>query len=136
MANIEVINQPQGELTATVTATSLADAGDVLIFGSGRENLINVDVANSGQALTDFALLLQEHPDASFKTFLSGADWATATSNLTYAASGLNTLASGSADNFHVNIRGAHAAKFQASVASSSTALTIRYSVATSGRGR
>lgn len=117
-------------ISGTVTSTSLAQVGsDHILFGSGFCRKLNIQVSNSGQALTDFALQVQEHPDAAWATLLNGTDWATATSLLLLADSSLNTLASGSTSNIHVDVRSAHAVRFQASVASSSTTVTVYVNV-------
>lgn len=127
----------QFTIQATVSSTSLADVGDsddVVLFGAGYQHVLSIGVSNSGQALSDFAIQFLPHPDADWEPLISGTDWATATSSLPVVASGLNTLASGSHDGVVVNLFSAHACKFQASVASSSTTLTIRCSVGRVGR--
>ena len=134
MASIQTINNGQPSVTETVTATSLTKFTDDYVVSSGRETILNIAVSNTGQALTNFALQVLSHPDADWETRLSGTDWATLTSTLLVSASGLNTLASGSHDDAVVNIFGAHAYRFAASVASSSTALTVRHSITTRGR--
>lgn len=136
MATIYVINDKQNAVTETVTATSLTAFTDTYVVGPGYSSTLSIAVANSGQDLTDFALQTQSHPDAAWETRLSGTDWATPTSTLLVAASGLNTLASGSTDDVVVNLFASHAYRFASSVASSSTALSVRHTVSfTGGQG-
>jgi hypothetical protein len=136
MATIYVINTKQPEVTETVTATSLTAFTDEYVVGPGYSSTLTIGVSNTGQDLTDFAIQVKAHPNADWETRLSGTDWSTATSTLLVPGSGLNTLASGSTDDVVVNLFSAHAYRFAASVASSSTALSVRHTVSfTGGQG-
>lgn len=114
-----------GTVTDTSTPADTAVGDDHILFGPRGCRRLTIYVTNTGQALTDFAMRIKAHPDADWKAVLSGSDWATATSMLLKGDSALNTLASGATSLVQVDVRSAHAVDFMASVASSSTALTI-----------
>lgn len=79
---------------------------------------LQMEVQNTGAALTDFFMLGKSHSGGQWRTMLSGADWNTLGNILIHrrtTAGNLSTLGSGAAASIKVDIRGLYAVKFQAS---------------------
>lgn len=124
----------QFSLSNAAVGSTVETIGDDegIVIGPGQSAFVTAYITNTGAALTDFVLQFLAHPGATWDNILSGADWATATSLLVLAASGLNTLASGSADTIQLHIRSAHAFRFRASCGTS-TAATIKGTIGFEG---
>ena len=109
---------------------ALADVGQpVPVSGRG---LISVTVKNtSDTAMTNFAVLVQDHQAADWITVLSGADWSATDlpwlvrSGLSATGKRVNTLAAGEAVSLHLNLGVPASIKFQAASSAADKSLSI-----------
>lgn len=113
-----------GVADAAFVATSLTAVGSEIVLDEGFHDVV-FNLANTGQALNDFALQVKAHKDGSFHTIISGATWGTVAGNLKEFVGALNTLASGAAGYAHVEVGPVYSVRFMASIASGTTAITI-----------
>jgi len=111
--------------TGTVT-TSEATVGDVF-YPSGL-TLVRFNVANSGsQALNALKLQIKATENSEWEDLIGTSDWTTATDTLKEAnTTDANTLAGGTNLGFLLRVVAAYAIRFRASVAASTTTLTVR----------
>jgi hypothetical protein len=110
------------------TATSLADIGNPIIGLDHEYDEIIAEVSNTGQALTDFAILIRPVAGGTWQTLISGAtDWDSNEISIKPYVSdtGIATLASGGTEAFRIMCGPVAEIKFQASIASGTTSITI-----------
>lgn len=117
--------------TTTDVATALEDVGGEIVLG-GHYPIVCFEVANTGQALADFAVFIQMYDGGTWISYIDGDAFAvvhgavTATGVMLWATSGLKTLASGSVGAAHIDVGAAFAIKFQADSSSSTTSVTVK----------
>jgi len=121
------------KVDATLVETSLTDidASPEIRLDSGSHN-VTFSVVNTGQILTDFALLAKPHADGAYVSVITGTDWVTTDANSSakvWHDGALNTLASGATAGASVNVGAAYSIKFQAKVGSSTTSIVIKGTV-------
>lgn len=116
-----VVNSAIPSTTATVTtATTVYTMQDI---GDLKE--VSLQVANTGAALTDFIVQLQDSESGAWYNYLSGTDWASTTNPaMQFSSTAVNTLASGSTGHVHFRINGANGFRIVATTGSS-TSVTV-----------
>lgn len=113
-------------LSAAAVGTSAAVVDEAVALADGSTQVL-FTIANTGVALNSFALEIRAIGDDNWQTLLSGTDWADQTIViLPYCLGAPATLANGAKATALVKMGPVAAIRFKASVAATTTALTIK----------
>ena len=129
----EIIVEEQAvdiNLANTAVGSTLEDIGvtgnttpEIKLGGQKRILFVEIENLGATNALTDFAILVKAHKDATWTLLLSSTDWATIATILMYFKGAPHTLATTSIAHVQVDVRGMHAVKFQAKSTASSVTI-------------
>lgn len=112
MAATFATERKEKSATVTVPNSGLTDVLEVILNDAYTDCAF--ELAVTGQALADFAILIKPHSGASYHKVKSSTDWNTLGNILTFKLGTLQTLAAGATGYGRVDVGPCYAVKFQA----------------------